>query len=137
MLWRSAFEEIQCTHHHFITPFTDDTHLPYCHQVIFDEKYVQSNFIKYYLLTPKSLREAPRVGTSWYFTNQTVEGSGLQISTLNFTGIQSDEIRSLRDELQHYVDNYPDRNTTMSVNIGERNGMVELSITHYDSGDEK
>lgn len=102
-----------------------------------DEKYVQSNFIKYYLLTPKSLREAPRVGTSWYFTNQTVEGSGLQISTLNFTGIQSDEIRSLRDELQHYVDNYPDRNTTMSVNIGERNGMVELSITHYDSGDEK
>lgn len=102
-----------------------------------DEKYVQSNFIKYYLLTPKSLREAPRVGTSWYFTNQTVEGSGLQISTLNFTGIQSDEIRSLRDELQHYVDNYPDRNTTMSVNIGERNGMVELSITHYDSGDDK
>ncbi|MCU7785050.1 hypothetical protein [Lelliottia amnigena] len=102
-----------------------------------EEKYVQSNFIKYYLLTPKSLREAPRVGTSWYFTNQTVEGSGLQISTLNFTGIQSDEIRSLRDELQHYVDNYPDRNTTMSVNIGERNGMVELSITHYDSGDEK
>lgn len=102
-----------------------------------DEKYVQSNFIKYYLLTPKPLREAPRVGTSWYFTNQTVEGSGLQISTLNFTGIQSDEIRSLRDELQHYVDNYPDRNTTMSVNIGERNGMVELSITHYDSGDEK
>lgn len=102
-----------------------------------DEKYVQSNFIKYYLLTPKPLREAPRVGTSWYFTNQTVEGSGLQISTLNFTGIQSDEIRSLRDELQHYVDNYPDRNTTMSVNIGERNGMVELSITYYDSGDEK
>ncbi|MBM7355252.1 hypothetical protein [Lelliottia amnigena] len=102
-----------------------------------DEKYVQSNFIKYYLLTPKSLREAPRVGTSWYFTNQTVEGSGLQISTLNFTGIQSDEIRSLRDELQHYVDNYPDRNTTMSVNIGERNGMVELSITHYNSGDDK
>lgn len=102
-----------------------------------DDEYDQSDFIKYYLFTPKPLMEAPRVASSWYFTNQTVEGSGLQISTLNFTGIQRSEMQSLSEKLQTYIDHYPNRHETMSIAVEERNGMFELRIIHYDLDDEK
>lgn len=98
-----------------------------------DEHYKQSNLIKYYLLTPKPLKNAPRIAENWYFTNQSVEGSGLQISTLNFTAIPKSEIERLHERLETYIDNYPDRHATMSLAVEEKNGAFEIRITHYET----
>ncbi|MEG5551996.1 hypothetical protein UXO11_20675 [Enterobacter wuhouensis] len=102
-----------------------------------DEEYDQSNVIKYYLFTPRPLMDAPRVAPKWYFTNQTVEGSNLQITTLHFTGIQPSDVQRLSENLQAYIDHYPNRNETMSVAIEEKNGLYELRINHYNSDDER
>lgn len=98
-----------------------------------NEPYQQSNLFKYYLLTPKPLKEAPRIAPHWYFTNQTVEGSGVQVSTLTFTDIQQSEIHSMRDKLENYIEGYPDRRATMNVDVEEHNGKFELRITYYDA----
>ncbi|HDR2160743.1 TPA: hypothetical protein QCG56_002681 [Enterobacter cancerogenus] len=102
-----------------------------------DEQYTQSNLLKYYLLTPKPLMDAPRVASEWYFTSRTDEGSGLQISTLNFTHISPADIQRLSDELEGYVDSYPDRRATMGIAAEENKGMFELRVTHYASGDDR
>lgn len=98
-----------------------------------DEYYKQSNVIQYHLLTPTPLKDAPRITENWYFTNHTVEGSGMQISTLNFTGIQKSEVQRMRERLETYIDNYPDRHATMSIDVEENKGVFELRIIHYDT----
>lgn len=102
-------------------------------RIFSDEHYKQSNLIQYHLLTPTPLKDAPRITDNWYFTNQTAEGSGLQINTLTFTGIQKSEIQKMREKLETYIDNYPDRRATMSVDVEEEKGVFELRIIHYDT----
>lgn len=101
-------------------------------RIFSEEYYKQGNLIQYYLLTPTPLKDAPRITANWYFTKRTVEGSGLQVSTLNFTGIQKSEVQKMRGKLENYIDNYPDRHATMSIAVEENKGMFELRITHYD-----
>ncbi|MCZ7840291.1 hypothetical protein MXF13_21875 [Leclercia adecarboxylata] len=102
-------------------------------RIFSDEYYKQGNLIQYYLLTPKPLKDAPRITENWYFTKQTVEGSGLQISTLTFTGIQKSDLQRMHEKLETWIDNYPDRHATMSIAVEEKKGVFELRITHYDT----
>jgi len=102
-------------------------------RIFSDEYYKQGNLIQYYLLTPKPLKDAPRITENWYFTKQTVEGSGLQISTLTFTGIQKSDLQRMHEKLETWIYNYPDRHATMSIAVEEKKGVFELRITHYDT----
>ncbi|MFO3906889.1 hypothetical protein AAHD62_20535 [Enterobacter hormaechei] len=105
-------------------------------RIFSDEYYKQSNLIEYYLLTPKPLKDAPRIAVNWYFTNRTIEGGDLQISTLNFTDIQKSEIQRVREKVETYIDNYPDRHATMSIEVEEKKGVFDLRIIHYDTNDD-
>lgn len=105
-------------------------------RIFSDEYYKQSNLIEYYLLTPKPLKDAPRIAVNWYFTNRTIEGGDLQISTLNFTDIQKSEIQRVREKVETYIDNYPDRHATMSIEVEEKKGVFDLRIIYYDTNDD-
>lgn len=105
-------------------------------RIFSDEYYKQTNLIEYYLLTPKPLKDAPRIAVNWYFTNRTIEGGDLQISTLNFTDIQKSEIQRVREKVETYIDNYPDRHATMSIEVEEKKGVFDLRIIHYDTNDD-
>ncbi|HAU5704093.1 hypothetical protein Cf24236_4529 [Citrobacter farmeri] len=99
------------------------------------KEYMQSDFIEYHILTPKPLKSAPRVTENWYFISQTNEGSGQQISSLVFTGIKTQNLQKLREELDSYIDNYPDNHVIMSVSEEDDNGSVRLRLTCYDNFD--
>lgn len=105
-------------------------------RIFSDEYYKETNLIEYYLLTPKPLKDAPRIAVNWYFTNRTIEGGDLQISTLNFTDIQKSEIQRVREKVETYIDNYPDRHATMSIEVEEKKGVFDLRIIHYDTNDD-
>jgi hypothetical protein len=105
-------------------------------RIFSDQYYKQSNLIEYYLLTPKPLKDAPRIAVNWYFTNRTIEGGDLQISTLNFTDIQKSEIQRVREKVETYIDNYPDRHATMSIEVEEKKSVFDLRIIHYDTNDD-
>lgn len=102
-----------------------------------DEKYTQTNIIKYYLMTPKPLKQAPKITDNWYFTSLVDEGSGLQISTLVFEGVKKQDVQNLKDRLNAFIDNYPERHDMMSVSEEEEKGEIKLLIIHYEKNDDK
>ncbi|WP_336221191.1 hypothetical protein [Citrobacter amalonaticus] len=102
-----------------------------------NEEYMQSDFIEYYILTPKPLKSAPRVTANWYFISQTDEGSGQKINSLIFTGIKTQNLQKLREELDSYIENYPDNHVIMSVSEEVDNGNVRLRLNYYDSFDDR
>lgn len=110
----------------------------YCYsmtRVFSDEEYTQQDYFRYLLLTPEPLKIAPRVSDKWYFIVHAQEANGLQKSELIFKEIPRSGIDLRLNQLESFIDNYPDDNAIMSVFITSSNGKYELRIVYYETND--
>lgn len=101
------------------------------------ERYTQDDFFRYQLMTPKVLKSAPRVSNQWYFLSQTDEGSGLRSNEIVFTNIEESDVGSLIEQLDAWINNYPQRHEMMSVSVEKSNGQLGIRVIHYDMDENK
>lgn len=88
---------------------------------IFTEKIsTQQNLLFYHLLTPKPLKQVPRVSSDWFFVSYSDEGSHLQLSEIIFIGIQKSDVQIAVDKLNAYIETYPASREMLSVVAEEK-----------------
>ncbi|HCN95577.1 MAG: hypothetical protein E7A34_15275 [Leclercia adecarboxylata] len=96
------------------------------------ERYTQDDFFSYQLMTPEVLKRTPRVSNQWHFLSRTDEGSGLRWNEIVFTNINKNDATALAEQLDTWINNYPQRRDIMSVSIEESNGVLELRVIRYE-----
>lgn len=122
----------------FIIVFMLFIALFYCHFMvsIYTEKlYTQQNLLFYHLLTPKPLKQAPRISNDWFFVSYADDGSHLQRSEIIFTGIQKSGIQIAEDKLNAYIETYPVSRETMSIVVEEKYEKYDIKVIHYESNE--
>ena len=103
---------------------------------IFTEKiYTQQNLLFYHLLTPKPLKQVPRVSSDWFLVSYSDEGSHLQLSEIIFIGIQKSDVQIAEDKLNAYIETYPASREMMSVVAEEKNEKYDIKVIHYESNE--
>lgn len=103
---------------------------------IFTEKiYTQQNLLFYHLLTPKPLKQVPRVSSDWFFVSYSDEGSHLQLSEIIFIGIQKSDVQIAVDKLNAYIETYPVSRETMSIVVEEKYKKYDIKVIHYESNE--
>lgn len=110
--------------------------LLYCYFMVsvFTKKcYTQHDLLIYQLLTPKLIKQVPRVSSDWFFVSHTYEGSHLQRSEIVFTGIPKNDIHKAEEKLNAYVESYPASREMMSVVVEARAGNYDVRVIHYKS----
>lgn len=110
--------------------------LLYCYFMVsvFTKKcYTQHDLLIYQLLTPKLIKQVPRVSSDWFFVSHTDEGSHLQRSEIVFTGIPKNDIHRTEEKLNAYVESYPASREMMSVVVEARAGNYDVKVIHYKS----
>ena len=110
--------------------------LLYCYLMVsvFTKKcYTQHDLLIYQLLTPKLIKQVPRVSSDWFFVSHTDEGSHLQRSEIVFTGIPKNDIHRAEEKLNAYVESYPASREMMSVVVEARAGNYDVKVIHYKS----
>lgn len=110
--------------------------LLYCYFMVsvFTKKcYTQHDLLIYQLLTPKLIKQVPRVSSDWFFVSHTDEGSHLQRSEIVFTGIPKNDIHRAEEKLNAYVESYPASREMMSVVVEARAGNYDVKVIHYKS----
>lgn len=101
-------------------------------RVFVPECYTQNDFFRYYLMTPDLVKRVPRVSNRWYFLSQTDEGSGLRTNEIIFTNIKESDADALVEQLEMWVNTYPQRHEMISVSVEKSNGDLEIRVIHYD-----
>lgn len=96
------------------------------------KRYTQDDFFSYQLMTPEVLKRTPRVSNQWHFLSRTDEGSGLRWNEIVFTNINKNDATALAEQLDTWINNYPQRRDIMSVSIEESNGVLELRVIRYE-----
>jgi hypothetical protein len=94
--------------------------------------YTQDDFFLYHMVTPEALKRTPRISSHWYFVGQTDEGSGLKWNEIVFTNINKNEVGTLVEQLDTWINDYPQRREIMSVSADESNGLPEIRVIHYE-----
>lgn len=110
--------------------------LLYCYFMVsvFTKKcYTQHDLLVYQLLTPKFLKQAPRVSSDWFFVSDTDEGSLLQRSEIVFTGVPKNDVHRAEERLNAYVESYPASREMMSVVVEASAGNYDVKVIHYES----
>ncbi|MDA8517049.1 hypothetical protein [Citrobacter sp. Igbk 16] len=110
--------------------------LLYCYFMVsvFTKKcYTQHDLLVYQLLTPKFLKQAPRVSSDWFFVSDTDEGSQLQRSEIVFTGVPKNDVLRAEERLNAYVESYPASREMMSVVVEASAGNYNVKVIHYES----
>lgn len=93
--------------------------------------YTQHDLLIYQLLTPKLIKQVPRVSSDWFFVSHTDEISHLQRSEIVFTGIPKNDIHRAEEKLNVYVESYPASREMMSVVVEARAGNYDVRVIHY------
>lgn len=106
-------------------------------RVFVPECYTQDDFFRYQLMTPDAVKKVPRVSDHWYFLSQTDEGSGLRSNEIVFTNIKESDAAVLMEQLDTWINNYPQRHETMSVSLEKSNEQLEIRVIHYDMDDNR
>lgn len=106
-------------------------------RVFVPEYYTQDDFFRYQLMTPEVLKKVPRVSKQWYFLSQTDEGSGLKTNEIAFTNIKKSDVHALIEQLDDWINTYPQRHETMNVSVEKSNGQLEIRVIHYDMDETK
>lgn len=101
-------------------------------RVFVPECYTQNDFFRYHLMTPDLVKRVPRVSNRWYFLSQTDEGSGLRTNEIIFTNIKESDADALVEQLEVWVNTYPQRHEMISVSVEKSNGDLEIRVIHYD-----
>jgi len=111
----------------------------YCYfkiKVFTDDRYTQQDIFLYLLLTPKSLKEVPRISDDFYFIAHAQEFNGLQKSELIFRGVPASEIDVKIEKISNFIESYSDPHAVMSVFAELYNGQYELHVVYYDTKDD-
>ncbi|WP_213135086.1 hypothetical protein [Citrobacter sp. FP75] len=122
----------------FIIVFIIFIALLYCYfmaSIFTETRYTQQNLLFYHLLTPKPLKQVPRVSSDWFFVSYADEGSHLQRSEIIFTGIQKSGVQIAEDELNAYIGTYPASREMMSVVVEEKHEKYDIKVIHYASNE--
>lgn len=112
--------------------------LLYCYFMVsvFTKKcYTQHDLLIYQLLTPKLIKQVPRVSSDWFFVSYSDEGSHLQLSEIIFIGIQKSDVQIAVDKLNAYIETYPASREMLSVVAEEKNEKYDIKVIHYESNE--
>ena len=112
--------------------------LLYCYFMVsvFTKKcYTQHDLLIYQLLTPKLIKQVPRVSSDWFFVSYSDEGSHLQLSEIIFIGIQKSDVQIAEDKLNAYIETYPVSRETMSIVVEEKYKKYDIKVIHYESNE--
>lgn len=133
MFGNSVYDASTIRYYYCIYAFLCAALLLFHGECLYKKCYTQHDLLIYQLLTPKLIKQVPRVSSDWFFVSHTDEGSHLQRSEIVFTGIPKNDIHRAEEKLNAYVESYPASREMMSVVVEARAGNYDVKVIHYKS----